>query len=69
MIALIEAERPRKKDARLALDAKVGGFALELRTTFYADLELKLICEAQSEPIAFDRDVTPLGLVSRLESR
>jgi hypothetical protein len=68
LIALIEAERPRKKDTTVTLAVEIGGFALELRTTFYTDLELKMVREAQSEPIAFDGDVTPLGLVSRLES-
>ena len=40
-IALIEAQRPRKEDAERALDAQLGGFAVELWTTFYANLKLR----------------------------
>ncbi|HEY1454381.1 MAG TPA: lactate dehydrogenase, partial [Roseiarcus sp.] len=68
LIALIDGERPRKKDVKLSLEAEIGGFGLELRTSFCADVELRLLRLAQSQPIAVDRDVTALGLVSRLES-
>ena len=63
LIALIGKERPRKKDTKQGLAAAIGGFTLELR-----DAELMLVREAHSQPIAFDNDVTPLGLISRLES-
>jgi hypothetical protein len=68
LIALIAKERPGKKDTKQGLAAEIGGFTLELRMPVFSDAELMLVREAHSQPIAFDNDVTPLGLISRLES-
>ena len=68
LIALIAKERPGKKDTKQGLAAEIGGFTLELRMPVFSDAELMLVREAHSQPIAFDDDVTPLGLISRLES-
>ena len=46
----------------------IGGFAIEARTNYLDELELKLARACRSDPIACEKDVTPLGLVSRLES-
>lgn len=52
-----------------ALVAKIRGFGLETRTTFFCgDVELRLIREAHIEPIRRESDVIPLGLVSRLDA-
>ena len=57
-----------KKPAGTAPVGAIGGFAIEARTTCFDELELKLARACRSDPIACEKDVTPLGLVSRLES-
>jgi hypothetical protein len=52
-------DRAPRRDRRLAIEA---------RTTYFDELELKLARACRSDPIACEKDVTPLGFVSRLES-
>ena len=66
LIALVRQLKPKKAGATVPVGA-IGGFAIEARTSHFDELELKLIRAAKSEPIACDTNVTPLGLVSRLE--
>ncbi len=58
-----------KKPGETALVGALGGFAIEARITTFdeLELELKLGRASRSDPIACEKDVTPLGLVSRLE--
>jgi hypothetical protein len=47
----------------------IGGFTMVARTTYFDDIELRLDRALKSsDAIDLDKDVTPLGLVSRLES-
>jgi hypothetical protein len=67
LIALARKMKPKKSAATATVGA-IGGFAIEARTSHFDELELKLVRAARSDPIACEKDVTPLGLVSRLES-
>ena len=67
LIALAEKLKPKKPGVTAPVGA-IGGFAIEARTTTFDELELKLGRARRSDPIACERDVTPLGLVSRLEA-
>jgi hypothetical protein len=49
--------------------AAIGGFTIVARTSYFDDIELRLDRALKSsDAIDLDKDVTPLGLVSRLES-
>ena len=67
LIALARKLKPKKPGVTAPVGA-IGGFAIEARTTTFDELELKLGRACRSDPIACEKDVTPLGLVSRLES-
>ena len=58
--------KPKKPGATARVGA-LGGFAIEARTNYFDELDLGLLRAGQSDPIACEKDVTPLGLVSRLE--
>jgi N12 class adenine-specific DNA methylase len=68
LIVLVRKQTLKKGDHGMRLSAEIGGFGLELRLSYFSDLELTLNRDASSEPIACEPDVTPLGLISRLES-
>jgi hypothetical protein len=67
LIALARKLKP-KKPAVTAPVGAIGGFAIEARTTCFDELELRLSRACRSDPIACEKDVTALGLVSRLEA-
>ena len=68
LIALVRQLKPKKPGVTAPVGA-IGGFAIEARTTTFDELELRLVRALPvSDPIACEKDVTPLGLVSRLES-
>ena len=67
LIALARKLKPKKPGVTAPVGA-IGGFAIEARTTTFDELELKLARACRSDPIACEKDVTPLGLVSRLEA-
>jgi len=67
LIGLVRQLKPKKPGATARVGA-LGGFAIEARTNYFDELELRLVRACQSDPIACEKDVTPLGLVSRLES-
>jgi len=67
MISLVRKLKPKKRDETTALGA-IGGFAIEARINHFDELELSLDRACRSDPIACEKDATPLGLVSRLES-
>ena len=67
LIALARNLKPKKGGTTTPI-AAIGGFAIEARTSYFDELELRLVRAANCDPIACERDVTPLGLVSRLES-
>jgi hypothetical protein len=67
LIALAGKLKP-KKPGETAPVGVIGGFAIQARTNYLNELELKLVRACRSDPIACEKDVTPLGLVSRLES-
>src|SRR5208337_1445368 len=67
LIGLARKLKPKKPGATARVGA-LGGFAIEARTNYFDELELRLVRACQSDPIACEKDVTPLGLVSRLES-
>jgi hypothetical protein len=49
--------------------AAIGGFPILARTTYFDNIELRFDRALKSsDAIDLDKDVTPLGLVSRLES-
>ncbi len=66
LIALMKLKP--KKLAVIAPVGAIGGFAIEARATTFDELELKLGRACRSDPIACEKEVTPLGLVSRLEA-
>lgn len=68
LIMLARRAKPKKGGATAEISA-LGGFAIEARTTHCDELELRLVRAAKGEPILCENDVTPLGLVSRLEPR
>ena len=60
--------KPKKPGATVPI-AAIGGFAIVARTSYFDDIELRLDRAAgSSDAIACEKDVTPLGLISRLES-
>jgi hypothetical protein len=68
LIAHIRKMKPQKPGST-ALIAAIGGFTILARTTYFDDIELRLDRTLKSsDAIDCEKDVTPLGLVSRLES-
>ncbi len=67
LIGFARKLKPKKPDATTAVGA-IGGFTIEARTNYFDELELRLARACRSDPIACEKDVSPLGLVSRLES-
>jgi hypothetical protein len=68
LIAFVRKMKPQKPGAT-ALIAAIGGFTIVARTSYFDDIELRLDRALKSsDAIAYEKDVTPLGLVSRLES-
>jgi hypothetical protein len=68
LIALVRKMKPQKPGATAPI-AAIGGFTLLARTSYFDDIELRLDRALKSsDAIDLDKDVTPLGLVSRLES-
>jgi hypothetical protein len=67
LIALVRQLKPKKAGATVAVGV-IGGFAIGARTTHFDEPELRLLRAARGDPILCEQDVTPLGLVSRLES-
>jgi hypothetical protein len=60
--------KPQKPGATAPI-AAIGGFTILARTTYFDDIELRLDRALKSsDAIAYEKDVTPLGFVSRLES-
>ena len=60
--------KPQKPGATAPI-AAIGGFTIVARTSYFDDIELRLDRALKSsDAIAYEKDVTPLGLVSRLES-
>ena len=69
LIALARKMKSKKAGAVVPI-AEIGGFAILVRTSYFEDIELRLDrAAASSDAIACERDASPLGLVSRLESR
>ena len=66
LIGLARQLKPKKPGATAAVGA-LGGFAIEVRTNHFDELELRLVRACPSDPIGCEKDVSPLGLVSRLE--
>ena len=59
--------KPQKPGATAPI-AAIGGFTIVARTSYFDDIELRLDRALKSsDAIAYEKDVTPLGLVSRLE--
>jgi hypothetical protein len=67
LIAFAQKHKPKKPGETAPVGA-IGGFAIEGRTNYFGELELKLARACPSDPIACEKGVTVLGLVSRLES-
>ena len=68
LIALVRKMKPQKPGATAPI-AAIGGFPILARTTYFDDIELRFERALKSsDAIDLDKDVTPLGLVSRLES-
>jgi hypothetical protein len=68
LIAFIRKMKPQKPGSTAPI-AAIGGFAILARTTYFDDIELELDRALKSsDAITHEKDVTPLGLVSRLES-
>ena len=68
LIALARKMKSKKAGAVVPI-AEIGGFAILVRTSYFEDIELRLDrAAASSDAIACERDASPLGLVSRLES-
>jgi len=67
LIGLARKRKPRKPGENTVVGA-IGGFTIEARTNYFDELELRLARACRSDPIACEKDVSPLGLVSRLES-
>ena len=67
LIGFARKLKPKKPGATTAVGA-IGGFTIEARTNYFDELELRLARACRSDPIACEKDVSPLGLVSRLES-
>jgi hypothetical protein len=67
LIALARKLKPKKPSVTTPVGA-IGGFAIDARTTTFDELEIRLARACRSDPIACEKDVTSLGLVSRLEA-
>jgi hypothetical protein len=68
LIAFIRKMKPQKPGSTMPI-AAIGGFTIVARTSYFDDIELRLDRALKSsDAIDLDKDVTPLGLVSRLES-
>jgi hypothetical protein len=68
LTAAIRKMKP-KKPGSVAPLAAIGGFAILARATYLGDIELRLDRALKpSDGIDLGKDITPLGLVSRLES-
>ena len=69
LIAFVRKMKPQKPGATAPI-AAIGGFQRSVaRTSYFDDIELRLDrARKSSDAIAYEKDVTPLGLVSRLES-
>ena len=67
LIAFVRKMKPQKPGATAPI-AAIGGFTIVARTSYFDDIELRLDrARKSSDAIAYEKDVTPLGLVSRLE--
>ena len=67
LIAFVRKMKPQKPGATAPI-AAIGGFTIVARTSYFDDIELRLDRALKSsDAIAYEKDVTPLGLVSRLE--
>jgi hypothetical protein len=67
LIAFVRKMKPQKPGATAPI-AAIGGFTIVART-YFDDIELRLDRALKSsDAITHEKDVTPLGLVSRLES-
>jgi hypothetical protein len=67
LIGFARKLKSKKPGATTAVGA-IGGFTIEARTNYFDELELRLARACRSDPIACEKDLSPLGLVSRLES-
>jgi hypothetical protein len=68
LIAHIRKMKSQKPGSTAPI-ATIGGFTILARTTYLGDIELRLDRALKSsDAITHEKDVTPLGLVSRLES-
>jgi hypothetical protein len=68
LIALARKMKPQKPGSTAPI-AAIGGFTVLARTTYFNDIELRLDRALKSsDAIDVDKDITPLGIVSRLES-
>ena len=68
LIALTRKMKPQKPGSTAPI-AAIGGFTVLARTTYFNDTELRLDRALKSsDAIDLDKDITPLGIVSRLES-
>jgi hypothetical protein len=68
LIASVRKMKPQKPGVTAPI-AAIGGFTIVARTSYFDDIELRLDRALKSsDAIAYEKDVTPLGLVSRLES-
>src|SRR3984885_14236488 len=66
LIGLARKRKPRKPGENTVVGA-IGGFPILARTTYFDDIELRFDRALKSSnAIDLDKDVTPLGLVSRL---
>jgi hypothetical protein len=60
--------KPQKRGSAAPI-AAIGGFAILTRTTYLGDIELRLDRALKpSDAIDLEKDISPLGLVSRLEA-
>ena len=66
LIALAAKQKPLKPGVSTPVGA-IGGFSLELRRTYLGAVELRIIRTGKAETVDCGKDVTPLGLISRLE--
>jgi hypothetical protein len=67
LIALARKLTPNNPGDRAQIGA-IGGFPLEIRTNHFGERQIKIARACPSDPIPCEKEVTPLGLVSRLES-
>jgi hypothetical protein len=68
LIAVVRKMKPQKPGSAAPI-AAIGGFAILTRTTYLGDIELRLDRALKSsDAIDLEKDISPLGLVSRLEA-